>query len=122
MDHFAIMVPAKLEAVLERAAQKAGNSDLSELIGCTVCPYDGEDRGIFILPKDFASISFRTTKDDDVVNVILTRDSGRSGFNLELISVVDVMATGTVKVKQAGYMEVEADASFPLVHRITFTK
>lgn len=105
MDHFAIMVPAKLEAVLERAAQKAGNSDLAELIGCTVCPYDGEDRGVFILPKDFASISFRTTKDGDVVNVILTRDSGRSGFNLELVSVVDVMATGTVKVKKDAHIE-----------------
>jgi len=122
MDHFAIMVPAKLEAVLERAAQKAGHSNLSELIGCTVCPYDGEDRGVFILPKDFASISFRSTKDGDTVNVILTRDSGRSGFNLELISVVDVMATGTVKVKQAAHMDIEADASFPLVHRIVFTQ
>ncbi|WP_285772771.1 hypothetical protein [Pectobacterium carotovorum] len=37
------------------------------------------------------------------------------------IAVIDVMATGTVKVKQ-GEFNVEATAEFPVVHRLTFQK
>ncbi|MDN4627833.1 hypothetical protein [Erwinia sp. PsM31] len=122
LDQFALMVPAKLEAVLERAAQRAGHEDLSDLLGCTVCPYVGEDTGVYLLPKLFASISFRTTQEGDAVRVIVSRDSGRAGYNLELVSVIDVLASGTVRVKESAHMEVEADASFPLVHRITFTE
>lgn len=122
LDRFALMVPVKLEAVLERAAQKAGHEDLSELLGCTVCPYDGEDTGVYLLPKGFASISFRSTQEGDTVKVIVTREPSKAAFNVELLSVIDVMATGTVRVKQGDNFDFEADASFPLVHRIQFTE
>lgn len=122
LDRFALMVPVKLEAVLERAAQKAGHEDLSELLGCTVCPYDGEDTGVYLLPKGFASISFRSTQEGDTVKVIVTREPSKAAFNVELLSVIDVMAIGTVRVKQGTNFDFEADASFPLVHRIQFTK
>lgn len=121
LDRFALLVPSRLEAVLERAAQKAGHEDLSDLIGCTVCAYDGEDTGVYLLPKTFAAISFRSTQEGDTVKVILTRDSSHARFNLELISVVDVMASGTVKVKSGAHMDIEKDAAFPLVHRVVFT-
>ncbi|EKL3767841.1 hypothetical protein ABRQ80_004343, partial [Escherichia coli] len=52
--------------------------------------------------------------------VKVTRNSNTAGYDLELISVVDVLATGSVKVK-AGEFDVEEDASFPLVHVIRFT-
>ncbi|MDM3322772.1 hypothetical protein OGV38_06450 [Citrobacter sp. Cb080] len=50
----------------------------------------------------------------------MTRNSNTAGYDLELISVVDVLATGSVKVK-TGAFDVETDASFPLVHAIRFT-
>lgn len=119
LEEFALMVPLKLEAVLDRAAQRAGHEDLSELLGCTVCPYDGEDTGIYLLPKGFAMLSFRSTKEGKTVDVQVTRDSARSGYNFEMISVLDVMASGTVSVT-TGKFDTQADASFPLVHRIVF--
>lgn len=119
LDEFALMVPMKLEAVLDRAAQRAGHEDLSELLGCIVCPYDGDDTGIYLLPKNFAMLSFRSTQAGKTVNIQVTRDSARAGYNFELISVLDVMASGTVSVT-TGNFDTQADASFPLVHRIIF--
>lgn len=116
---YALLVPEKLEAVLDRAAQRAGHEDISDLLGCTVCGYAGSDSGVYLLPKRFASISFRSTKDGKTVNVKVTRNSGTSGYDLELISVIDVLATGSVKVK-TGAFDTEADASFPLVHVLRF--
>ncbi|WP_240354484.1 hypothetical protein [Pectobacterium brasiliense] len=64
-------------------------------------------------------LSFRSTKEGDTVKVIVTRDPNRAGYDVELITVIDVMATGSVKVKQ-GEFNVEATAEFPVVHRLTF--
>ncbi|GKW27879.1 hypothetical protein AB6D34_08860 [Pectobacterium brasiliense] len=119
LDAYALMVPEKLEAVLERAAQRAGHEDASELFGCTIMGYLGEDTGVYLLPKGFAMLSFRSTKEGDTVKVIVTRDPNRAGYDVELITVIDVMATGSVKVKQ-GEFNVEATAEFPVVHRLTF--
>ncbi|WP_240354483.1 hypothetical protein [Pectobacterium brasiliense] len=49
LDAYALMVPEKLEAVLERAAQRAGHEDASELFGCTIMGYLGEDTGVYLL-------------------------------------------------------------------------
>ncbi|MFJ5333742.1 hypothetical protein ACIPTZ_02185 [Pectobacterium sp. CHL-2024] len=119
LDAYALMVPEKLEAVLERAAQRAGHEDASELFGCTIMGYLGEDTGVYLLPKGFAMLSFRSTKEGDTVKVIVTRDPNRAGYDVELITVIDVMATGSVKVKQ-GEFNVEATAEFPVVHRLKF--
>ncbi|GKW05527.1 hypothetical protein [Pectobacterium carotovorum] len=121
LDAYALMVPEKLEAVLERAAQRAGHEDASELFGCTIMGYLGEDTGVYLLPKGFAMLSFRSTKQGDTVKIIVTRQPSRAGYAVELIAVIDVMATGTVKVKQ-GEFNVEATAEFPVVHRLTFQK
>ncbi|MEQ9920956.1 hypothetical protein ABRQ09_08860 [Pectobacterium brasiliense] len=120
LSDYAVLVPEKLEAILERAAQRAGHEDINELLGCTVCGYAGTDTGIYLLPKRFASISFRSTKGGKTVDVKVTRNSSASGYDLELISVLDVLANGSVKVK-TGEFSVEADASFPLVHAIRFS-
>lgn len=120
LSDYAVLVPERLEAILDRAAQRAGHEDISELLGCTVCSYAGDDTGVYLLPKRFASISFRSTKDAKTVDVKVTRNSNTAGYDLELISVVDVLATGSVKVK-AGEFDVEKDASFPLIHVIRFT-
>lgn len=120
LPDYAVLVPEKLEAVLDRSAQRAGHEDISDLLGCTVCGYAGDDTGVYLLPKRFASISFRSTKGAKTVDVKVTRNSNTAGYDLELISVVDVLATGSVKVK-TGAFDVETDASFPLVHAIRFT-
>lgn len=120
LSDYAVLVPEKLEAVLDRAAQRAGHEDISDLLGCTVCGYAGDDTGVYLLPKRFASISFRSTTGGKTVDVKVTRNSNTAGYDLELISVVDVLATGSVKVK-TGEFAVETDASFPLVHVIRFT-
>lgn len=120
LSDYAVLVPEKLEAILDRAAQRAGHEDISALLGCTVCGYAGDDTGVYLLPKRFASISFRSTKSGKTVDVKVTRNSSAAGYDLELISVMDVLAAGSVKVA-SGKFDVEADASFPLVHVIRFT-
>lgn len=119
LDAYALMVPEKLEAVLERAAQRAGHEDASELFGCTIAGYSGNDTGVYLMPKGFAMLSFRSTKEGDTVKVNVTRDPNRAGYDVELISVIDVMASGTVKVKQGEFDKV-ATAEFPVVHRLVF--
>ncbi|CCV46287.1 hypothetical protein [Yersinia enterocolitica] len=119
LDMYALMVPEKMEAVLERAAQRAGHEDASELFGCTIMGYVGADTGVYLLPKAFAMLSFRSTKEGDTVKIVITRDTNRAGYAVEMVSVIDVMATGTVKVKQ-GEFDKEATAEFPVVHRLTF--
>lgn len=117
-DH-TLLVPERYEAILERAAQRAGLSDISELVGTAVAPYSGADRGVLLLPKKYAMLSFRSTRRNDLVNVLVTRDANRAGYDVELIGAVDVMATGTVKVK-TGVFDTEAAASYPLVHVLKF--
>ncbi|HFJ4332455.1 TPA: hypothetical protein ACGUIF_004476 [Serratia liquefaciens] len=121
LDSYALLVPEKLEAVLERAAQRAGHEDASELFGCTIMGYLGEDTGVYLLPKDFAMLSFRSTKEGDTVKINITREPNSAGYSVEMIAVLDVIATGTVKVKQGEFDKV-ATAEFPVVHRLTFTK
>lgn len=119
LDDYALLVPEKLEPVLERAAQRAGHADIDELLGCSVWAYSGKDSGVYLLPKRFAMVSFRSTRSGDTVEVKVTRNSNAAGYDVELISVIDMMATGTVKVKN-GSFEPEMAYSFPLVHAIRF--
>ena len=51
--------------------------------------------------------------------MLVTRDANRAGYDVELVGALDVMATGTVKVK-AGAFDTEAAASYPLVHVLKF--
>ncbi|MFO5569189.1 hypothetical protein ACLBPK_28670, partial [Klebsiella pneumoniae] len=71
------------------------------------------------LPKKYAMLSFRSTRSGDLVNVLVTRDANRAGYDVELVGALDVMATGTVKVK-TGAFDTEAAASYPLVHVLKF--
>ena len=66
-----------------------------------------------------AIIEQYATKEGDTVKIVITRDTNRAGYAVEMVSVIDVMATGTVKVKQ-GEFDKEATAEFPVVHRLTF--
>ncbi|MCH6965032.1 hypothetical protein ACNAT0_24840 [Escherichia coli] len=94
-------------------------TEISELVGTAVAPYSGDDRGVIILPKKYAMLSFRSTRSGDLVNVLVTRDANRAGYDVELVGALDVMATGTVKVK-TGAFDTEAAASYPLVHVLKF--
>ncbi|MEL5307131.1 hypothetical protein [Serratia nevei] len=119
MVDYTLLVPEKYEAVLNRAAQKAGHSEIADLIGCPVAPYSGDGRGFFLMPQKYAMLSFRSTKDGDLIKVKVTREPSRAGYNMELIGAVDIMATGTVKVRD-GVFDTEKAAAYPLVHRVVF--
>lgn len=119
LTDYTLMVPEKYEATLNRAAQKAGMTEISELVGTAVAPYSGDDRGVILLPKKYAMLSFRSTREGDLVKVTVTRVPNKAGYDVELIGAVDVMATGSVKVK-TGTFDTEAAASYPLVHVLKF--
>ena len=46
-------------------------TEISELVGTAVAPYSGDDRGVIILPKKYAMLSFRSTRSGDLVNVLV---------------------------------------------------
>lgn len=119
LTDYTLLVPEKYEAILNRAAQRAGMTEISELVGTAVAPYSGDDRGVLMLPKKYAMLSFRSTREGDLVKIIVTRVPHKSGYDVELIGAVDVMATGSVKVK-TGAFDTEAAASYPLIHVLKF--
>ena len=119
LTDYTLLVPEKYEAILNRAAQKAGMTEISELVGTAVAPYSGDDRGVILLPKKYAMLSFRSTRESDLVKIIVTRIPNKAGYDVELIGAVDVMAMGSVKVK-TGTFDTVATASYPLVHVLKF--
>lgn len=124
LSDFVLLIPAKEVAGLERAAQRAGLSDVEELLGCGTQFYSGEDLGIFMLPKDMASLSFRQDGDGDVWQIHATRNANAAAWDVEIIGVADVMAQAKVQLKLANpadpaeKLQVEL-VDFPMVTRVT---
>ncbi|MXP48688.1 hypothetical protein FD733_02140 [Pantoea sp. Eser] len=103
-------------------AHKAGVEDASELLGAAVFPYGGEENlGVFMLPKRYAMLSFRTIN-GDVAKVIRSRDAGRAGWNIEMIVMLEVMASASVKVKDKAGFDIELVNGFPLITNIIFDR
>ena len=115
---FVVLLPVSLVAVLERAAQRAGVGDIEDLIGASVQPYSGTDYGLFLLPKMFTSLSYREGRDGNVWKIEATRNAGRQAWDLEIITVVDIVANGKVKVKlTADGLQTEMVA-FPMITNV----
>lgn len=124
LGDFVLLMHQSEKAVLERAAQRAGVESIEDLLGCRTQFYSKTNRGVFMLPKGFASLSFREGSDGDIWKVHCTRNSSVLGWDIEISGVADVMAQAKVKIKLANpvdpseRLQVEV-VPFPLVTRVT---
>lgn len=124
LGDFVLLMHQTEQAVLERAAQRAGAESIEDLLGCRTQFYSKTNRGVFMLPKGFASLSFREGADGAVWKIHKTRNAGVQGWDIEVSGVADVMAQAKVKLKLANpadpneKLQVETVA-FPLVTRVT---
>lgn len=121
LSDFVILLPVSLVAVLERAAQRAGQDSIEDLIGAGVQPYTGTDHGTFMLPKLFTSLSYRERQDGSVWRIEATRNPNAQGWDLEIMAVVDIIANGMVKVKLTTDGLQTVQVPFPLVTRIALS-
>jgi len=121
LSDFVVLLPVSLLAVLERAAQRAGVGDIEDLIGASVQPYSGTDYGLFLLPKMFTSLSYRENRDGDIWKIQATRNGAHQCWDIEIMTVVDIVANGKVRVKlTADGLQTETVA-FPMITNIKLT-
>ena len=124
LSDFVLLIPAKEVAGLERAAQRAGLSDVEDLLGCGSQFYSGADLGIFMLPKGMASLSFRKDSNGAVWQIHATRNPNAMAWDVEVIGVADVVTQAKVQLKLANpadpkeKLQVEL-VDFPMVTRVT---
>ncbi|WP_233101308.1 hypothetical protein [Pseudomonas carnis] len=123
LSDFVLLMHMTEQAMLERAAQRAGVESIEDLLGCRTQFYSGSDRGVFMLPKGFASLSFRHNQDGDVWKILASRNAGVQGWDFEVSGVADVMAQAKVRIKLANpadpteKLQVET-VDFPLITRV----
>lgn len=123
LSDFVLLMHMTEQAMLERAAQRAGVESIEDLLGCSTQFYSGSDRGVFMLPKGFASLSFRHDQEGDVWQIHTTRNAGVQGWDFEVSGVADVMAQAKVRIKLANpadpteKLQVET-VDFPLITRV----
>lgn len=114
LSDYTLLIPASLEAILDRAAQRAGVDGVEELLGCGVTEYNGTDRGLFLLPRRFTKLSFRSTAEGDAFPVEMSRDSNKQAWVIEVRGCVDLIASATAK--DADGVEV----SLPLITQLAW--
>lgn len=120
LSDFVVLLPVSLVATLNRAAQRAGVGDIEDLIGTFVQPYSGADYGLFLLPKHFTSLSYRERRDGNVWKIEATRNARNQAWDLEIMTVVDIIANGKVKVKLTSDGLQTEMVPFPMITRISF--
>lgn len=121
VSEFGVLIPVALRPMLNRAAQRAGLGDIDDLVGTRVQVYSGVDRGVFLVPKGFAMLSFREDKDGDVWRLELTRNSSTLSWDLEVSAVVDVMATAMVEAKLDGSDWETTTVVLPIIKQIVLS-
>ena len=121
LSDFVVLLPVSLVAVLERAAQRAGVGDIEDLIGASVQPYSGTDFGLFLLPKMFTSLSYREGRDGNVWKIQATRNGAHQAWDIEIMTVVDIVANGKVKVKLTADGLQTQTVAFPMITNIKLT-
>ena len=99
MSDYTLLIPTSLEPILDRAAQRAGVEDTEALFGCSVLPYSGADRGLFLVPRRFTMLSFRTASTGDIFPVSMSRDAARSAWVIEARGVLDIVADAKAEDK-----------------------
>lgn len=118
LSDFVVLLPVSLVGVLNRAAQRAGVGDIEDLIGASVQPYSGTDYGLFLLPKMFTSLSYREGRDGNVWKIQATRNGANQAWDIEIMTVVDIVANGKVKVKLTADGLQTQTVAFPMVTNI----
>ncbi|KEZ71610.1 MULTISPECIES: Ig-like domain-containing protein [Pseudomonas syringae group] len=98
VSDFVILIHVSLMATLERAAQRSGCNNIEELLGTSIQVYSGTDRGLFLLPKMFTSLSYREDRFGDIWRIQATRNPGLQAWDVEISTIVDILANGKVKV------------------------
>lgn len=121
LSDFVVLLPVSLLAVLERAAQRAGVGDIEDLIGASVQPYSGTDYGLFLLPKMFTSLSYRENRDGDIWKILATRNGNAQAWDIEIMTVVDIVANGKVKVKLTEDGLQTETVAFPMITNLKLT-
>lgn len=121
VSEFGVLIPVALRPMLNRAAQRAGLGDIDDLVGTRVQVYSGPDRGVFLVPKAFALLSFREGQDGDVWRIELSRNSGTLSWDLEVSAVVDVMATAMVEAKLEGSDWETTPVALPIIKQIVLS-
>lgn len=117
---FIILIPSAISPMLNRAAQRAGLEDAQELLGTGVQAYSGTDHGVFMLPKSFTSVSYRTGRNGDIWKVEATRNAAMQGWDLEIRCVFDILANAMVRVKlDAQGLQTEM-VPFKMIKRLVF--
>ncbi|WP_312776986.1 hypothetical protein [Pseudescherichia sp.] len=114
LSDYTLLIPSSLEAILERASQRAGVADVEDLLGCGVMEYNGEDRGLFLLPRRFTAMSFRSTADGDAFPVTLSRNVNKQAWVIEARGMIDLIASAVVE--DADGIEV----SLPLITQLAW--
>lgn len=121
LSEFVVLLPVSMVAVLERAAQRAGVGEIENLIGASVQPYSGDDYGLFLLPKMFTSLSYRENREGDIWKVIATRNGAHQAWDIEIMTVVDIVANGKVKVKLTEDGLQAETVAFPMITNLKLT-
>lgn len=98
LSDFDVLLPLKLSAILDRAAQRAGLEDAEELIGCGLSYHTGPDV-MFVMPKGFAALSFREDGNGEVWKLDVTRNPNLQGYDVEVQGIADVLANAMVRLK-----------------------
>lgn len=75
------------------------------------------DHGIFMLPKMFTSLSYRERDNGDVWKIEATRNPNAQGWGIEIMTVVDILANGKVRVKLIADGHQTEAVAFPMVTR-----
>lgn len=118
LSDFVILLPATLVATLERAAQRAGQDSIEDLLGASVRPYSGTDYGLFLLPMMFTSLSYRERRNGDVWKIEATRNGGHQAWDIEIMAIVDIVANGKVNVKLTANGLQTDTVAFPMITNI----
>ena len=103
------------------SCQRAGVGDIEDLIGASVQPYSGTDYGLFLLPKHFTSLSYREGRDGNVWKIEATRNGAHQAWDIEIMTVVDIVANGKVKVKLTADGLQTQTVAFPMITNIKLT-
>lgn len=123
LSDVSIIMPAGVEAILEREATKNGFADVEDMLGgAVVMSYDHaqvQEQAIYMVSKRLCALSFATAKDGsgDIFKVTATRDASRQAWTIEGFGVLDVIAKAGTEIDMDG-KTVKADIAH--IVKITF--
>jgi len=73
---------------------------------------------LFLLPKLFTSLSYREGRNGDVWKIEATRNGAHQAWDIEIITIVDIIANAKVRVKLTTDGLQTEPVAFPMITRI----